>query len=125
MNKDITKQVETFSPIEMAGEVVALQKQEKELKERLKNFRMRLLNLTKTLDVITLKTGDYTISRAKRKYVKVNSKKLLEKELKAREVPLVYCLDMDYMKPAVKQLADELDSVDVGATEYISIRVNK
>ncbi|RKY72543.1 MAG: hypothetical protein DRP97_00485 [Candidatus Latescibacterota bacterium] len=117
--------IEQLKPFEIAEQVVKLQSVKKEVDSRLKEMKASLLETTKSLDVLTLKTGSYTISRATRSTVKVLDKKALSKELESMNVEVVYGMDMDYMKPVVKKLVDDLDNAEVNETEYVSIRINK
>ena len=125
ITSDITEVTPDLSPMQIAQQVVKLEQLHREIKGRLDNMKSQLLAKTKELDVITLKTGSYTISRASRKTIKVLSKKGLAKELEGMGLEVLYAIDMDYMKPVVKNVIDKLEYATETETEYVSIRIAK
>jgi len=120
---DLTAKV--LSPMEIAEKVVELEKLQRQLKIKVSDMKAQLLKTTQDLDVLTLKTGSYTISRVKRQNLNVINKKALAEELESMGIDVIYSIDMDYMKPVVKNRVEELNNAEMTDTEYISIRINK
>jgi hypothetical protein len=117
----------TLKPVEMGAEIVKLTVLKKRIDDRLKVLRDQLLEETRRLDVLTLKTGDYIVMRVKKKSIKVINKNLLEEELKGWDIEVVKTIDLEVMKPAINRLileGNELKGVEVNDLEYLSIRVN-
>jgi hypothetical protein len=116
-----------LKPVEMGAEIVKLSLAKKKIEERLQILRDQLLEETRRLDVLTLKTGDYIIMRIKKKSVRVLDKWVLEKELKDWDVEIVKTIDIEAMKPTINKIildGNKLEGVSVTDLEYLSIKVN-
>ena len=118
---------EKLAPIEIARRYSKLVELKKQVDERYKQYREELLAATKELGVLTLKTEEYTISRQVRKTVRVVNDQVAMQELEMRNIPIVKkeVLDMDYMKPAIDQLAESgeiIPGIETSATEYVTVR---
>ena len=117
------------SPMEKAAKLVELEVILKEIKQQIDEYKAELLQVTKELDVMTLKTGSYTISRAKRISPKVIDFDALKSSLEKADIPYVTQeVFGDQMKLVFKQLAEEkreMAGLEVQETEYLSIRVAK
>lgn len=107
---------------EASEQLMKLETLHKTTEKRIKELRAHLMQVMKDTKVLTLKTEDYTITRATRQNVRVINDKLAEEELKklGHEVITKTVIDMDYMRPLLKEL--EVPGVDKSETEYISIR---
>lgn len=128
MKKDTAiKTVENKSLTQKAADLVLMEAQLKDLKQKVADYKAELLKATQELDVLTLKTGSYTIVRAKRITPQVANFKELKKSLDLAEIPYTTTeVFSDYMKPVFRQLVDDgklLPGLEVLETEYISIRV--
>lgn len=116
-----------LKPVEMGAEIVKLSLAKKKIEERLQVLRDQLLEETRRLDVLTLKTGDYIIMRIKKKSVRVIDKFILERELSEYDVEIVKTIDIEAMKPTINKMildGNELKGVSVNEIEYLSIKVN-
>jgi len=118
-----------LSPMQKAEKLVKLANLKKEVETAYNQLRDDLLAVTQQLDVLTLKTGSYTISRACRVTPSVDDiptlKKSLESagiEYKMKEVFADYMTDV--FKQAIKE-GKELEGLSAKTTEYVSVRVNK
>ena len=123
------------SPMQKAAKLVTLGAKAKELREELAKvtdemqpLKDDLLKITQDLDVLTLKTGSYTISRATRITPQVEDFKLLKQSLKKAEVPFV---TQEVFAPQMEEvfkeaLKENREFVGLGKkeTQYISVRVN-
>lgn len=119
-----------LTPIEKATRYVKLIDIKKQIDQKYKEYRQELLELTKEMGVLTLKTEDITISRATRRTVKVTNDGVLKEELELRKIPIVEktVLDMDYMKPVIDKLSQEgevIPGLDTFETEYVTVRKTK
>lgn len=120
------------SPIIKASRLMELEKQKKEIAQEIDILKADLLKTTQELDVLSLKTGSYTISRVKRLTPKIINIPLLKKELDKRNIP--YIMEETFaeqMKPVFKQLAEQvvesketIKGFETMETEYIMIRVS-
>lgn len=114
--------------IEKAKNLIQLEKIYKDVKERIDAYRAELLEETKKMDVLSLKTGSYTISRVKKLYPKVTDVQALKKALDKEKIPYeMQEVFADYMKNTFKQLAEEqkqLDGLNIDEIEYIMVRIN-
>lgn len=114
-----------LTPSEAVQDIVKLEAAKREIDQRLKSLRDMLLEECQNNNVLTLKTDNFTIVRAKRKTLKVTNEQELQEQLKRLGHELVLKLDMAYMKPVVKANLDKLDGVEENETEYIQIRLPK
>ena len=122
-----TKITKTIIPSEAVEEVIHLEQTKRGLDERLKTLRAGLLEETKRMDVISLKTGKYTLTRATRTTIRVVDDAEVKEELEkmGHQVITKEVVDMDFMKPLVKANVDKLDGATKTETEYLTIRSNK
>jgi len=130
MKKALTKDDSQLSTVEVAGEVMKLEKLKRQIDERLKSHKQALLEQMTELGVLQLKTEKYTLFRGKRTWVKVTDDELLEQALDDIGVPVETkkVVDMDLMKTPIKKLLDdgvELDGAELGESEYVSVRLPK
>jgi len=117
------------SPIAKANRLLELQTIYKKIKPEIDELKADLLRTTQELDVYTLKTGDYTISRAKRVTPRVTNFEALKEDLESREIEVyteeVFAPQMDVVfKQAINQ-GTKLNGLDALETEYISIRLRE
>ena len=124
--KDLIKKT-NIVPTAKIARLMQLEVFQKQTKREIEELRADLLKVTQDLDVLTLKTGKYTISRAKRVTPTVSDFKTLCKSLDKQNIPYetmeTFTPQMSVVfKEAVKQ-GRELDGLEVKETEYISIRV--
>ena len=116
-------------PVQKAEALVRMKAQAKELKEKIDQYTDELLKLTQEQDVLTLKTGSYTISRAKRITPQVTSFKDLRNSLEENNIPYdVKLVFDDHMTETFKKIIESgktLDGLEAKETEYLSIRVTK
>lgn len=128
MNKNLLSNTPK-SPMAKARRLFELQQIMKEIKPEIDALKEDLLKVTQDLDVITLKTGDYTISRAKRVTPHVEDFEALKKALDERNVPYqVIQAFSKNMLPVFQTFIEhneELDGLSGTETEYISIRIAK
>lgn len=122
--------MQELSPAVMSSEIVRLELEKKAISTKLEGLKKSLLVSMKDLDVLTLKTGAFTVTRAVRKTYKVESDEAAINYLKGlgHEVVTKTTLDMDYMKPLVADIIEHdggMEGVELQATEYVAVRVNK
>lgn len=114
---------------EKAQQIIKLEAAKDKIDSALSQLRADLLEVTKQQKVMTLKTEDYTITRATRETLKVADHKAAAAELDKMNVPVMTeTVLSDSTKKVLKELikqGKEFDSASVQSTEYISIRVNK
>lgn len=117
------------SPMEKAQYLVELQKMSFEIKKRIDEYKADLLQVTQDLDVLSLKTGAYTISRAKRITPQVVNFNLLKKSLDKADIPYmteeVFSKQMDAVFKQAIEEKRELDGLEARETEYITVRIAK
>lgn len=70
-NVQLEVPVEKLTPMEAADQVIKLERLEKQVKTRMLELRAKLLTAMKDQDVISLKTGSYTTTRAVRRTLKI------------------------------------------------------
>ena len=109
--------------------LMELEVQYKEIKKQIDEYRADLLKVTQDLDVLTLKTGKYTISRGKRLTPHVTDFKTLCASLDKAEIPyeteVTFTPQMSVMFRQLVKEDREMPGLDVTETEYISIRVKE
>ena len=125
MDDIVTKSVDELNPIEICTQVVKLEQAKRQLDERLKQLKNGLLEKMTQTDVLTLKTGNYTISRSLRTTPTILNHQQVKEELaiQGHQVITKEVIDMDYMKPLVMSLKPK--GVEFKETSYVSIRINK
>lgn len=118
-----------LSPMQKAEKLVKLAALKKQVTEAYNQLRDDLLQITQELDVYTLKTGSYTISRAKKITPSVTDVEELKAALDERDIPYkMKEVFADFMAPVFKQLVEqgtELSGLEGKVTEYVSVRVAK
>lgn len=121
--------VNANSPMEKAAALVELETLHKKVKDKIAIYKADLLKITQDLDVYTLKTGSYTITRAKRITPQIIDFETLKLSLKKEDIPFdVKEVFADYMTEVFKTAIEEkrpLDGLGILETEYIMIRVSK
>lgn len=131
MNTNITVDNTTIhlTAIEKAEELIMLEKAYKEIKQKLDQYRADLLEETKRMNVLSLKTEAYTISRVKKTLPRVLNVPALRKALEQENIPYeTQEVFSDHMTPVFKQLIEDgrsLDGLSAIESEYITIRVHK
>ena len=113
-------------PIKKIQRLAEIETQWQAIKKERDQLREELLVLTQKLDVYTLKTGKYTLFRAKRVTPHVTDFNVLEASLKAQDIP--YEVETVFsprtflaFQKAIKQKI-ELDGLEAQETEYIVIK---
>ena len=100
----------------------------KKLKPEIDELKADLLKVTQDLDVYTLKTGNYTLSRAKRITPQVVDFKLLKETLDKEDIPYeteeVFTAQTNVMFKQAIADKRELAGLEALETEYISIRLS-
>ena len=117
------------SPALKAKKLMELQTLYKEIKPQIEQLKAELLQIMQEQDVLTLKTGTYTLSRAKRITPQVIDFKTLKKSLEEADI-LVMTEETfsPQMTVVFKNLANEnrqLDGLEFLSTEYVSVRVKE
>ena len=117
------------SPMQKMEKLMELQNIVKKLKPQIDELKADLLKVTQDLDVYTLKTGQYTLSRAERITPQVINFKLLKESLDKAEIPYmteeVFTDQMTLVfKQAIKEKR-ELEGLESLTTEYISVRIRE
>lgn len=117
------------SPMAKAARLFELQTLLKEIKPEIDALKLDLLNVMQSLDVQTLKTGTYTLSKAKRITPRIEDFETLKKSLTEQQIPFETVETFaPFMTDVFKRAVEEgrkLDGLDALETEYVSIRVAK
>ena len=117
------------SPMQKVEKLMEYQAIIKDLKPKIDELKADLLKITQDLDVYTLKTGRYTISRAKKITPKVINFKQLKESLDKAQIPYITEeVFAEQMKLVFKQAIEEkreLEGLEGLVTEYISIRIKE
>jgi len=128
----ITTSVETvandsLTPSQEIEEIIHLEQVKKGIEKKLEIYRKNLLEVMRRDDVLTLKTGKFTITRATRTTIKITDDKLVKEQLEnmGHQVMTKEVIDMKYMKPVITDNVDQLDGVSKSETEYTSIKLTK
>ena len=128
MNKNLLSNT-LKSPMQKVEKLIEYQAIVKDLKPKIDELKADLLKVTQDLDVYTLKTGRYTISRAKKITPKVINFKQLKESLDKAEIPYITEeVFAEQMKLVFKQAIEEkreLEGLEALVTEYISIRIKE
>ena len=128
MNKNLLSSTPK-SPMQKVEKLMEYQAIVKDLKPKIDELKADLLKITQDLDVYTLKTGRYTISRAKKITPKVINFKQLKESLDKAEIPYITEeVFAEQMKLVFKQAIEEkreLEGLEALVTEYISIRIKE
>jgi hypothetical protein len=120
-------ELNSLAPIKAAEKIVELELAKKQIESTLAILRSKLLEETKKNDVLTLKTGKYTIMRKELRRFKVLDDDKAGKFLESKGVPVEtkVVLDMKYMAPVIKNYKEEIPGVEKTVTEYIAVRLAK
>lgn len=115
--------------IRKVSHLAAIEKQYKALKEEIDIMKAELLEIMQKDDVLTLKTGEYTISRAKRVTPQIESVEILKNSLEEAKIPYdmveAFAPHMnETFKQAIKQ-GKQLNGLGSKETEYVVVRVTK
>lgn len=122
---------ENLTPVEMGKQIVKMEQLKRELDYKLKTMKDNLLHIMQDTDVLSIKTGSYTLSRKTYRRVKVVDDELAAKDLKARGVPVTtkVVLDMSQMNIPLTELLvkqrETIDGVELTETEYVSMLMKK
>jgi len=116
-------------PMDKAKRLMELQQIMKEIKPEIDELKADLLRVTQELDVYTLKTGEYTISRSKRITPQITDFDALKADLVKNEIEVyteeVFAPQMDLVFKLAIEKGREFEGLDGKTTEYISIRLAK
>ncbi len=117
------------SPMAKAKRLFEIEVELKALKKEDKELRADLLKVTQELDVYSLKTGTYTISRAKRITPRVVDFETLKKSLNEEQIPIVteetFAPQMKIVFQNLIEEGKELEGLEGLQTEYITVRLAK
>ena len=117
------------SPMQKVEKLMEYQAIVKDLKPKIDELKADLLKVTQDLDVYTLKTGRYTISRVKKITPRVIDFKTLKNSLDKAEIPYITEeVFAEQMKVVFKQAIEEkreLEGLEGLITEFISIRIRE
>ena len=122
-------QTRKILPVDKVKRLMKLQAIMKEIKPEIDELKADLLKITQDLDVLSLKTGEYTISRAKRITPKIEDYEMLKKSLTEAGLEVytqeVFAPQMDVVFKQAIEEGRELKGLDSLVTEYITIRLAK
>lgn len=128
MNNDIMNQ-EADSPMQKAQALIQLEAIKKQIDEKISKYRADLLETTRNLNVLSLKTEEYVISRVKKTYTSVSDFETLKASLEKENIPYDTVETFaDHMKETFKQIAEsgkKLEGLETKDSEYIMIRLAK
>lgn len=128
MNKDILT-VKKNSPAVKAKRLVELQAIYNKIKPEIDALKADLLQTLQEQDVYTLKTGTYTLSRAKRVTPFVSEFHLLKKSLDLANIPYetqeVFIPQMNIVFRKAIDEGRDLPGLTGTVTEYVAIRVKE
>ena len=124
------QKTEKFVPMEVAGEVMKLEKLKKEIDTRLKTYKAQLLDVMKQTGVKSLKTDDYILYRTDYEYVKINDHARAIEDLQNKEIPIqteeVLASSMKAtLDELVKKQKQEVDGIELARREYVGVRLNE
>lgn len=110
-----------------AKKLVELQNLLKEIKPQIEELKADLLAMMQEQDVLTLKTGSYTLVRAKKTTSQVVDYQKLKEELEKEGIEVitreVFAPQMDLVfREAVKQ-GRRFDGLENKTTEYIQLKI--
>lgn len=118
--------IQGLTQSQKAERLLKLTELKKQVETAYNALRDELLGSMQELDVLTLKTGTYTLTRACRITPKVDDYKKLKQTLEKENIPYTTKeVFGDEMNEVFKQAAKdgmELEGLSVTKTEYVSIR---
>lgn len=127
MNEIITTQAKT--PAQMAQKLLKLKDLKTTVETQLKEINAKLLEEMSALGVLTLKTEEMTISRAKRVTSKVENLADAQGFFKDKGLPFgVKMVANDVTMNMIKEMVKNgvmPDGVESSETEYVTVRVAK
>lgn len=128
MTNDILTQ-NPNSPAVKAKKLMELQTLYKEIKPQIDELKAELLQVMQEQDVLTLKTGTYTLSRAKRITPQVVDFKILKDSLEKAEIEViteeVFAPQMDVVFKQAIEEGREFEGLESKVTEYVSVRIKE
>ena len=117
------------SPAVKAKKLMELQTLLKEIKPQIDELKADLLQIMQEQDVLTLKTGTYTLSRAKRITPQVIDFKTLKKSLEDANIDVIteetFAPQMDLVFKQAIEEGRQFDGLESKETEYVSVRVRE
>ena len=117
------------SPAVKAKKLMELQTIYKELKPQIDELKADLLQIMQEQDVLTLKTGTYTLSRAKRITPQVIDFKTLKASLEQANIDVlteeVFAPQMDIVFKQAIEEGKQFDGLESKTTEYVSVRIKE
>ena len=127
MKTKITKVDQQMTPADKVKRLISLQKLEKSLKPEIAKLKEELLDTMQKQDVLSLKTGSYTLFRAKRITPQVTNFEALKKDLEAHDIEviteIVFAPQMNLVFKQAIEENKELKGLEGLETEYVSIRI--
>ena len=118
-----------LTPMQKAEKLMKLTALKKDIDGMMDELRADLLKTMTDLDVLTLKTGSYTITRQKRITPQVIDYKTVKKALEERGIPIVvrevFGKEMDVVFKQMIEQGEQLEGLEARITEYPSIRLTK
>ena len=122
-------EIKANSPAEKAQALVQLEAIKKQINVRIAEYKTELLEVMQAQRALTLKTEDYTVTRAKRVTPQVVDFKLLKQSLDEANIPYeTHEVFIDQMSIVFKQLIDDkknMPGLEASETEYIMVRIAK
>jgi glutamate-1-semialdehyde aminotransferase len=126
---NITVSKSPRTAIAKAKRLMELQALYKQIKPEIDQLKAELLEITKKLGVVTLKTEDYTISRVKKVTPEVTDFETLKAELEKNNIPYgTKEVFADYMSLTFKKLIEDgrkLEGLEAKESEYVAVRLAK
>jgi hypothetical protein len=121
--------IQAKTPAEMADKVVKLKELKKQVDAKLKELSNGLLESMKEFDVLTLKTGQLTITRQSRTTCSIEDLEELkgfceDRKLYFKTKEVADDITVNQVKEIVKT-GQEVDGVEVKNTEYVVIKATK
>jgi hypothetical protein len=121
--------IKNNSPMEKAAKLMELEQQKKILTDMITEIKSDLLEVMQGQDVISLKTGQYTITRAKRITPQIVDFESLKRSLDLHDIPYETKEVFDErMMPVFKTLVEEgreVPGLEGLQTEYVMVRLAK
>lgn len=128
MNK-LKLERKTIIPAAQISKLIELEKEYKLIKAQIDEYRTELLATMQNNDVVSLKTGTYTLSRSKRITPHVLDVKELKEALDKENIPYkIIATFAPQMNIVFKKLIEDgrmLPGLSGNETEYVSIRIAK
>lgn len=120
---------ENLTPSQKVEKLIELQALERKIKPQIDKLKGELLEAMKSQDLEMMRTGSYTLSRAKRVTPKVVDFEAVKKYLDKNDIPYeTKEVFEDYMTNTFKYLVEEgkeVEGLDTQETEYVSVRIKE